>query len=125
MESWEQELDQYLAPHGVVFSKEATQRNFKEEVRSRMATTSLPFLSAILLKDGIGSFLLRMGSLIILPGFFLLLFSANPILPQSSERMYLLICFAVISMPGPWMWWYRLMPQEKRMDRMLALLQKK
>ena len=125
MESWEQELDQYLAPHGVVFSKEATQHNFKEEIRSRMATTSLPFLSAILLKDGIGSFLLRMGSLIILPGFFLLLFSANPIFPQSSERMYLLICSAVICMPGLWMWWYRLMPQEKRMDRMLALLQKK
>ena len=125
MESWEQELDQYLAPHGVVFSKEATQRNFKEEVRSRMATTSLPFLSAILLKDGIGSFLLRMGSLIILPGFFLLLFSANPIFPQSSERMYLLICSAIICLPGLWMWWYRLMPPEKRIERMLALLQRK
>ena len=125
MEQWEKELDQYLANHGAVFSEEAIQREFKEEIRSRMATNSLPFLSRILLKDGMESFLLRMGSLILLPGIFLLLFSGNPAIPPQPFRMYLLICSVLISMPGLWMWWYRLMPQEKRMDRILALLQKK
>ncbi len=125
MEQWQQELDEYLASYGAVFSEEATKRKFKEEIRSYMATNSLPFLSTILLKDGIESFLLRMGSLIVLPGFFLLIFSKNPLFPQYPSRMYLLICSVIICMPGLWMWWYRLMPQEKRMDRILALLQKK
>lgn len=121
MEPWEQELDQHLAPYGVVFSQEASVQNFKQEMRTRLNHIRLPLFSHILLYNGAGSLLIRIISLVMLAGiYYLFLHKWN-----QSETPFVLIFFTVISLPGLWMWWYRLMPREKRMQRMRELFEKR
>ena len=114
MEQWEQELDQYLAPYGVVFSRQASTQTFKQEMRERVRSIHLPLLSSVLLYDGAGSLIIRVTSLIIL----VWMCACMPKTPFAT------IFFTIISLPGLWMWWYRLAPPEKRIQRMQALFEK-
>lgn len=121
MEPWEQELDQYLAPHGVVFSEQASVRSFKQEMRMRLTSIRLPVFSTVLLYDGTGALIGRITSLIMLVGMYTI-YSHKWNVP---ETPFVMIFFALMSLPGLWMWWYQLMPCEKRMHRMQALFEKK
>lgn len=123
MEPWERELDQYLAPHGVVFSEQACTQTFKQEMRTQLRSVRLPLVSHALLYDGMGSLIVRLTSLIILawmyPPFWHKL--DTPKIP-----FVINVFFVLMSLPGLWMWWYRLMmPCEKRRQRMQALFEKK
>lgn len=122
MEPWEQELDQYLAPHGVVFSEEASVQSFKQEMRARLNSIRLPLFSTVLLYDGAGSLIFRVTSLIILIWMCAIL-SRKWNLPEISFAVT--IPLILVSLPGLWMWWYQWMPCEKRMQRMHVLFEKK
>lgn len=114
MEPWERELDQYLAPHGVVFSEQASVQNFKQEMRTRLRSIRLPLLSSVLLYDGAGSLTVRVTSLIILAWMC-------TFMPKTPFAVFF---FSLVSLPGLWMWWYRLTSPEKRIQRMQALFEK-
>ncbi len=117
MEHWEQELDEYLAPFGVIFSEERTMQRFKQDMRTMLNHIQIPLLSRVVLYDGMGSLVLRIMSLAALLAIYIQY-------PYKSDPL-LFICLALVSLPGLWIWSYHLMPQEKRMKRMCMLFDKK
>lgn len=120
MESWKQELDRHLAPHGVVFSEKASVQSFKQEMRTRLHDVRLPLFLSVLLYDGAGSLIVRITSFFMLAGIYhVCAYKWN-----TQGTPFVIIFFTLMSLPGFWMWWYRLMPLEKRMKRMQALFEK-
>ena len=122
MPDWEKELDDFLAPLGVVYT-EQTWQEFREEMRAQIDATHVPFYSDALLRDGMASIAIRIASLIacIVIAVMAVRF------PPYNILVILLLLYAVVAicLPGLWMWWYCLLPQERRKEEMRMLFEKK
>ena len=121
MSNWKEELNDFLAPHGAVFSDQSWEE-FRQEMRYKILKTRPPLFTEILLNDGIGSVVFRIGAIIDCIAVFLTLYSEKY---TALQALLMFIISAVVCISGFWMWRYRLMPPEQRMARMLALFRRK
>ena len=120
MSNWKKELNDFLAPHGVIFDQSWDE--FMQEMRHKMRQTRLPLFTEILLNDGIGSAVLRLGAIICSIAIFFALYSQKY---TAAQVILMAMISAPVCIPGFWIWWYRLMTPEMRMVRMLALFRRK
>ncbi len=122
MENWQKDLDQHLIPHGALFSKEAIGVEFIKEIKKLTGSAQLPFFTAVLLKDGFGSWAYRILALIIMIACPLTLILVKPGRPTG--LLFIILC-VILSVPGWWMWSYCLLPLETKIESMMDLLKHK
>ena len=119
--NWKEELNDFLASHGAVFSDQSWDE-FRQEMRYNISRIHVPLFTAILLNDGIGSAALRIGTIVDCIVMFFAFYSERY---SGAKILLMLIVSAVICIPGFWIWHYRLMAPKERMARMLALFRRK
>lgn len=122
MENWQDEIDQFLLPQGVLFSKKAIREDFIQEIRKLGKSVRLPLFTTTLLKDGFGSWAFRILSLIMMIACPLTLVLAKP---GKGTGVLFMIIYVIISAPGFWMWSYCLLPLETKMESMVDLFKYK
>ncbi|GEM_PF-2738321 len=121
-EDWQDELDQLLMPQGALFTRKAISLEFIKEIRRLTQSARLPFFTAILLKDGFGSWTYRILSLVIMIGCPLFMVLTKPSRPTGA--LFIMLC-VILSAPGWWMWSYCLLPLETKMESMMDLFKQK
>ena len=115
---WQDKLDQFLLPQGVLFTRKAITLEFITEIRKLVQSARLPLFTAMLLRDGLGSWVFRTLSLVITIGYLALLVLAKP--ERTTAFIFLIMC-ATLAAPGWWMWSYCLLPLEAKMESMMQL----